>query len=99
MLPLKGHGQRIRCLAFSPDGTQLASSANRGHTIRLWDVGAGRVSACLSGHRSEILGLAFAPQGSLLGSVARYGEALLWPTSPGTSAAPRRLTSLPLLLG
>src|SRR5262249_25788548 len=37
---LRGHGDRVRALAFSPDGKRLASSgADR--TIKLWEMGPG----------------------------------------------------------
>src|SRR5947209_1435534 len=98
MLPLKGHEQRIRCLAFSPDGTQLASCANRSHTIWVWDVRTTPVSARLSGHRNEVLDFAFAPHQALLASVARYDEVLLWPLGPGIPAAAGRLRSRPALV-
>jgi WD40 repeat protein len=34
---LRGHGQTIEAVAFSPDGKTLASAENEGG-IKLWDV-------------------------------------------------------------
>ena len=36
----RGHTDQIQCLAFSPDGNTLASSAHDG-TIRIWNVASG----------------------------------------------------------
>jgi hypothetical protein len=41
---LQGHRDRIRTVAFSPDGTRLASGADD-KSLRLWDVTAGGENA------------------------------------------------------
>ena len=49
---LEGHPERITAIAFSPDGTTLASMAWR--DIRLWDVKSGKILAHLY-HSQAIL--------------------------------------------
>ncbi|MGV9778091.1 WD40 repeat domain-containing protein [Streptosporangium sp. NPDC003464] len=36
--PLTGHTDQVSSVAFSPDGTTLATGS-ADHTVRLWDVG------------------------------------------------------------
>src|SRR5262249_30182743 len=58
---LTGHTDIVRGVAFSPDGTTLATA---GGTARLWNAHTGRLIAVLPGHA---LGeAAFSPDGTLL---------------------------------
>lgn len=43
------HGDRVNAVAYSPDGTRLAS-ASRDGTVRVWEVGNGREIAVYRGH-------------------------------------------------
>ena len=52
---------RIRSLAFSPDGTTLASGSADGK-IRLWEVETGRFLSSFSAHDGLVLALAFSTQ-------------------------------------
>jgi WD40 repeat protein len=65
--PLGGHSDTIRSVAFSPDGTLLASGGNDQMVI-LWDVAARRPIASLSGHPAIVWSVAFSPDGKTLAS-------------------------------
>ena len=74
-------GDELRQVAFTPDGTALATAGIKG-LIRLWDPATGQELASLAAHRAQINGLAFSPDGSILGSVAHDGSVRLWRADP-----------------
>ena len=63
-------------VAFSRDGTQLASTSwsGKGPEIKLWDVGTRQEIGTLEGHTDQINALAFSPDGALLASGSGNGE-------------------------
>ena len=72
------HTGAISALAFSPDGTMLAT-ASTDYSIRLWDFAKRQRLATLQGHLSEVWALAFSPDGQSLVSGAKDGSVKLWP--------------------
>jgi len=74
---LTGHKSWISGLAFSPDGTLLASSSSD-QTIRLWDTKSWAPVATLRGHEDELYCLAFSPDGRRLISGDKDGSVRLW---------------------
>jgi WD40 repeat protein len=74
-------------LAFSPDGTKLASAGGdlwRGdHTIRLWDVTQGKEIRPFVGHGSPISSVALSPDGITVATADADGIVHLWERSSG----------------
>ena len=69
-------------MAFSPDGTRLASGSED-ETVRLWDVASGEPTTTLEGHTDWVLSVAFSPDGTRLASGSWDGTILLWDVASG----------------
>jgi WD40 repeat protein len=72
-----GHLRPVLAIAFSPDGSTLAS-AGRDYTIKLWSVEEHRLLATLFGHRGYVTGLAFSADGTTLASSSEDETVRLW---------------------
>jgi WD40 repeat protein len=88
------HAAEILCLAFSPDGTTLASGGHD-RTLRIWDVATGKEIRRLGADRHPVAGVLFSPDGKILISAESDPQAggrtvRLWDTVGG-----KQLRSLP----
>jgi WD40 repeat protein len=64
-------------LAFSPDGSRLATASHDG-TVRIWDPSSGKQLLVLRGHGALVSSVAFSRDGSRLASVGEDGTVRLW---------------------
>ncbi len=74
---LSAHRDFVSGLAFSPDGSTLATGSMDG-TIRLWRAANGAPMASLPGHMQETTDVAFSPDGRTLASLGRNESLILW---------------------
>ena len=73
------HAEGITALAFSPDGTLVASGSGYADgSVKLWQVPTGEPAGTLLGHNAWIPGLAFAPDGKTLASASSDQTIRLW---------------------
>jgi len=74
----------IGSLAFSPDGTHLASGNSEGNTdIKLWDLKSGQEFHTLSGHIGNVYNLVFTPDSTQLFSSSGDRTIKLWDVESG----------------
>src|ERR1700685_3748076 len=75
---LSGHELRVCDIAFSPDGTQIASGS-LDLTVRVWDVSSGvLLLGPLQGHTGHILSVAYSANGRQIASGSRDSTVRIW---------------------
>src|SRR5271154_4444846 len=74
---LEGHSDSVYSVAFSPDGSRLASGSND-RTVRVWNTATGQVKQTLKGHSNSVRSVAFSPDGSRLASGSDDRTVRVW---------------------
>lgn len=96
LVTLEGHSSSVNSVAFSLDGTLVASSSCDG-AIKLWDAESGELRTTLEGHndseitiswlrghfRSSVSSVVFSPDDKRLASGSRNGTVKLWDADSG----------------
>ncbi|CCA71170.1 hypothetical protein PIIN_05106 [Serendipita indica DSM 11827] len=82
-MALQGHEESVSGVAFSPDGSRIAS-CSEDHTIRLWDVDTGEpMGNPFRGHSGSVWAVAFSPDGSRVASGSADKTIRLWDANTG----------------
>ncbi|KAJ5652726.1 hypothetical protein N7507_010152 [Penicillium longicatenatum] len=82
---LEGHGS-IQSIAWSPDGSLLASGSND-KTVRVWDPATGQTVSTLEGHSDSVFSIAWSPDGSRLASGSYDTTVRVWDPTTGQTVS------------
>jgi WD40 repeat protein/serine/threonine protein kinase len=94
LLTLKGHTAAVVSMAFSPDGTRLASSSSwptgtgirnqpQPGGVKVWNAQTGQELLTLKGHRGFVDSVAFSPDGKRLATLSRDNTVKVWDAQTG----------------
>ncbi len=78
---LRGHTDWVNAVAFSPDGTRMASGSDDS-TVRIWEVGTGKELLTIE-QPGFVTGVAFAPSGAQVAAANTDGSVELWDATSG----------------
>ena len=79
---LEGHTEAVLSVAFSPDGSKLASGSGD-TTVRMWDLNTECPLYTCEGHRGWVLNVAFSPDGQTLASAGMDHCIYIWDANTG----------------
>ena len=83
---LHGHSDVVHDLAFSPDGSRLASGSSDG-TARIWNLETGDTDHTFGGHTNVVFVVVFSPDGQRLVMGSHDGTGAIWSVVTGERQA------------
>ena len=89
LVEMKGSQSLALSVAFSPDGTQIASGTSAG-AVTVWDAEKGTVLLELKGHTANVNSVAFSPDGKRIVTGSADRTVRVWDVRTGTTLAELR---------
>ena len=78
----RGHTQYVSSVAWSPDGTRIASASGDG-TVQVWDAYTGKHVLIYRGHKGDVLSVAWSPNGQEIASAGLDSTVQVWNAATG----------------
>ena len=82
---LTGHGGQVWATVASPDGIRAVSGGDD-HTVRVWDLGAGKLERTIDGHveiLNKVAAVTVTPDGTRIISGGHSRKILVWSLATG----------------
>ena len=71
------HAKAINSVAWSPDGSRIASAGND-HTVQIWHATTGKLLSVYREHTDKVATLDWSPDGTRIASGGSDGKVLVW---------------------